>query len=46
MMTIEKRHLSKFNDLRQFFFHHGHVNIPTDKEYADLYEWTQTLLGN
>jgi len=42
-MSIEKRHLSKLKKLRQFFLHHGHVTIPSNEEYADLYEWTQSL---
>ncbi len=41
-MSIEKRHLSKLKKLRQFFLHHGHVTIPSNEEYADLYEWTHS----
>lgn len=42
-MTIEKRHIEKFNELRQFFLQHGHCYVPSNKEYADLFEWTQRI---
>ena len=42
-LAIEKRHLSKFTELRQFFLFHGHCYVPLNKEYNALYEWTQTV---
>ena len=38
-MAIEKRHIEKYNELRQFFLQNGHCYVPSGKEYADLYEW-------
>ncbi len=42
-MAIEKRHIGKLNELRQFFLQNGHCYVPSTKEYADLSEWVQNI---
>jgi hypothetical protein len=38
-MAIEKRHIEKYNELRQFFLQNGHCYVPAREPYADLYQW-------
>ena len=39
-MAIEKRHIGKLKELKQFLLQNGHCYIPNSKDYQDLYGWT------
>ena len=38
-MAIEKRYQAGLKELRQFFFQNRHCYVPTNRVYANLYEW-------